>query len=86
MHGDIKRVAACRVKPFELIDRSTIGNRSTDTDTLEDNVRVHEVFICELSRQRNAQCSTHLLPRQQTKLVGTHFESVAEISFWRIES
>ena len=27
-HGDIKNVAACRVKPFQLVDRKAIKNES----------------------------------------------------------
>ena len=39
MHGDIKKVGACRVKPFEFIDRSPIGNRSRDAD-IADHTKV----------------------------------------------
>ena len=30
MHGDVKMVASCRVKPYQLIDRNTIKDKSSE--------------------------------------------------------
>ena len=56
-HGDIKKVAACQVKPFQLIDREAVKNESEqeaewrqvmledglqDVDKIQDNLKDKE--------------------------------------------